>query len=113
MNRIESRQPVEMKFSKKGRGLLSCTMYKLTVTDTINELIVSIHQKDKRCLNTDLYIDIGISIIQATDNPEVFHYIEASGNSTERQNQLEIKNLPPGEYYVVPTSTGAYSISSK
>ena len=108
VTRFESRQKVELKFSGtgKGEGLISCNMYKLTVKSVENEFFVSIHQRDKRCLDAQLYIDIGVSIIKATKHPEVFTYFAASGNSSERQNQLDIKNLPPGDYYVVPTSTG-------
>lgn len=103
----EARQPSELSFSKKGKGLLTCNMYKLTVKNPTNDYIVSVHQKDKRCLGSKPYIDIGVTILQRTARMESFKYIASSGNSMERQNQLDVTNLPVGEYVIIPTSTGA------
>ena len=82
-------------------------MYKLTVSGPNTELYVSIHQKDKRCVDAMSYIDIGVTLLKATTDPAVFTFVASSGNSMERQNQLDLEYIAPGEYYIVPTSSGA------
>jgi hypothetical protein len=82
-------------------------MYKLTVLSPDTEMYMSVHQRDKRCIASYHYIDFGVTVIQATADPAKFTYVASSGNSMERQNQLDIRSIGPGEYYVVPTSCGA------
>ena len=134
---IESRNEFEYIFMSNGHGLLSTQIYELIIpqnsitNDNINdniEMYITIHQKDKRIIDSLPYIDIGVTILQeltieeqsnihnSSDihNPSdiqypsrKYRYIGSSGNSINRQNQLFIQNLKIGnKYLIIPTSTG-------
>jgi len=81
-------------------------MHRLQIAHNNANVFFSIHQPDKRCLNAKPYIDIGISVLKATSDPQKFDLVASSGNSVERQNQVDIGELSAGEYYIVPTSSG-------
>lgn len=103
---FEFRHAMHFKFSNQGRGVLFCDMNKLQIAHNNVNVYFSIHQPDKRCLDSKPYIDIGITILKATSDPQKFELVASSGNTVERQNQIEVKALQAGEYYVVPTSCG-------
>ena len=50
-------------------------------------------------------MSLGVTILQALPQGK-FKFIASSGNSAERQNQLDVAVLPAGNYLMVPTSTG-------
>lgn len=103
---VEFRVPVHFKFSTKGQGVLFADMLKLQVTHNATNIFFGIHQPDKRVLDSKPYIDIGISVLKATSDPQKFELVASTGNSVERQHQVEVPSLPAGEYYIVPTSCG-------
>jgi len=68
------------------------------------QVYFSLHQEDQRCENALPYLDIGVSILQILPD-YTYKLMGSSGNSAERQNQTDV-TLPPGQYLVVPTTTG-------
>jgi Ca2+-binding EF-hand superfamily protein len=69
-------------------------------------IIASVHQQDTRCENSLPYIDIGVNILQCDSTTGKFSLITGSSASTERQNQTKEILLQPGEYIIIPTTTG-------
>jgi calpain-15 len=102
---VEFRQPIEYKFSTRGAGVINVDMFVVTVHETC-DLFASVHQPDQRIIGSLPYIDVGVVILQST-GVGTFRHVSSSGTSVERQNQFEAKNLVPGEYIVIPTSTGS------
>jgi hypothetical protein len=100
----ESRHPIEYKFSNRGAGVIGVEMFLVTITETC-DLYASVHQPDHRIIGALPYIDVGVVILQST-GVGTFRHVSSSGTSVERQNQFEANNLAPGEYIVIPTSTG-------
>ncbi len=103
---VEYRHDIQYHFSKHGKGVISVPFYSLHLPQLARDLIVSVHQKDKRCIGSLPYLDFGVTILQATGVSGKYRYIASSGNSVERQNQVEISNLDAGDYILIPTSTG-------
>jgi hypothetical protein len=88
-----------------GKGVVDGEMFRLQIEDDNAEVFISVHQKDHRILDALNYIDVGVTVLQESDGH--YQFIASSGNSAERQNQLEIPSLATGEYLIIPTSTGA------
>ena len=84
-------------------GNISTPMY-IFSNKTTSKVYFSIHQEDSRCENALPYLDIGVSILQILPD-YTYKLMGSSGNSSERQNQTDV-TLPPGQYLVVPTTTG-------
>lgn len=80
-------------------------MYKLTVNRG-GQFFVSVHQKDKRVLDSPGYFDFGVTILKLDPETGEFIFVASSGNSAERQLQCDVEYLETGEYWVIPTSTG-------
>lgn len=99
----EVRSPFTYNFGREGKGVEHVSMYELNVPEQ-GDLYFTVHQQDKRCLGAPNYLDLGLTLLKPKGNNE-FDFIATSGNSAERQNQIEVKNLKPGKYLLVPTST--------
>lgn len=81
--------------------------YLLTIHEHSEDVYVSVHQKDTRCVGAGPYIDIGVTVLGfAPGSHSGYELIASTGNSADRQNQTEELCLPPGQYLVVPTTTG-------
>ena len=81
--------------------------YLLTIHEHSEDVYVSVHQKDTRCVGAGPYIDIGVTVLGfAPGSRSGYELIASTGNSADRQNQTEELCLPPGQYLVVPTTTG-------
>lgn len=109
---FEHRLPGHIKFSTASSGFDSTSVYIVTVTDDNTDLYACVHQPDKTTLGAASYIDIGVTLLQQTTAASdsfapAFAAVASSGNTVERQNQLEALALPAGTYYLVTTSTGA------
>jgi hypothetical protein len=95
---------------KKGRFLFDgsraqSTMYVLRTACASSSCWVSLHQADERILGAKKYIDFGITVLK--QNKDGTRTVVAStGVEVDRQSQLELTSLPPGEYSVVPITTG-------
>jgi hypothetical protein len=102
------RKDVVFKFNQGGHGVESVTMFKITIGGEGAEMYATVHQPDKRRIGTAAYFDIGVTILKETAATGQYHFIASSGNSVDRQNQLEIfpGTLSSGTYLVIPTSTG-------
>ena len=107
----EFRQPVDFKFRKHERGLEEVPMYNLVVGsfDPEVEVFASIHQGDKRGVNSPRYLDIGLCILRLTEDGE-YEYVISTGNSITRQNQLSVAALPAGRYAVYGLPYTLYSL---
>jgi hypothetical protein len=83
-------------------------MFKITIGGEGAELYATVHQPDKRRIGTPTYFDIGVTILKETAAAGQYQFIASSGNSVERQNQLEVFPgvLSSGTYLIIPTSTG-------
>ena len=101
---IEQRFPIEYTFSKTGRGVVNVNMFAVTVRQT-TDLYASVHQKDRRIIGSLPYMDVGVSILQQLPSGK-YRHVASSGTAVERQNQFEASSLAPGEYLVIPVSTG-------
>lgn len=100
----ELREPLEFIFRKDRRGLESVPMYELEVTsDEPVELFASIHQADKRGVESSRYLDIGLCIMRRLDDGAC-EYLASTGNSITRQNQLSAASLPRGTYIIIPST---------
>ena len=84
-------------------GNISTPMYIFTNKVT-QKVYFSLHQEDQRCEDALPYLDLGVSILQIQPD-YTYKLMGSSGNSAERQNQVEA-TLPPGQYLCVPTTTG-------
>ena len=104
---IEERRKFSYAYSKAGKGVKSVPIYSLTVTDPSSEFFITVHQQDKRAIGSPLYYDFGVTVLQETGKGK-FDYLKGTGNTVERQQQLEIRlgSMPAGNYLIVPTSTG-------
>ena len=81
--------------------------YLLTVHEKCEDVYVSVHQKDTRCVGAGPYIDIGVTVLAFSPGSQSgYELIASTGNSADRQNQTEELCLEPGQYLVVPTTTG-------
>jgi calpain-15 len=100
----ESRHRIKYKFDSNAE-LVDVKMFVLNVAQDDTELYASVHQRDKRIIGSMNNIDVGIAILKVTPEGK-YDYVNATGNSVERQNQLESKGLKAGQYIVIPTSTG-------
>jgi len=101
INWTEMRRKICFTFGSDGN--ISTPMYIFTNKVT-QKVYFSLHQEDQRCENALPYLDIGVSILQIQPD-YTYKLMGSSGNSAERQNQVEV-TLPPGQYLVVPTTTG-------
>ena len=99
---VEKRRKVT--FSYGGGEQISTPLYVLSVART-TRAFVSVHQEDERCRNAKPYIDVGVTVLRIEPGECNYALVDASGNSVERQNQLEVE-LTPGRYLIVPTTTG-------
>ena len=86
--------------------IVSAPSYVLTVRDRNEHVYVSVHQKDTRCVGSGPYVDIGVTVLKFNDATQKYDLIGSTGNSSDRQNQTESMCLEPGQYLVLPTSTG-------
>ena len=94
-------------FSMINDGCDVCSLsYVLTLHEKSDYIYVSVHQKDIRCVGTSSYIDIGVTVLQFDENTNKYILIASTGNSADRQNQTELFSLHPGQYLIIPTSTG-------
>jgi len=91
---------------------LETSMYKLQV-NPVSEFFFSVHQKDKRVVDSPGYFDFGVTILKHNLSTDEFEFVASSGNSVERQLQCDVQQLGPGEYWVIPMSTGTKMIQSK
>jgi hypothetical protein len=81
--------------------------YLLTIHERCQDVYVSVHQKDTRCVGAGPYIDIGVTVLAFAPGTQFGYALVAStGNSADRQNQTEEMSLEAGQYLVVPTTTG-------
>lgn len=100
----EFREPLEFKFRRDRRGLESVPMYELQVTsEEPVELFASIHQADKRGLESPRYLDIGLCIMRRMEDGS-YEYVVSTGNSITRQNQLSAACLSKGTYLIIPST---------
>ena len=79
--------------------------YKLKITSRTN-LTIGLHQKDRLCPGFDHitpYIDLQILILKEKDNKMIIH--KQSTQKFERELFFETA-LKPGEYYILPFSSG-------
>lgn len=100
----ESRHPIVYNFSREACGLISVPMFTLTVFNSNTHVFVTIHQRDERIVGSKKYIDTGVTVMQATAIPGEFVFVGSTGNCVDRQNQLELPDLSPGSYLVIPVS---------
>jgi hypothetical protein len=77
-------------------------MYVLSLLQQ-SKVFVSVFQEDIRAARAAPYIDIGVTVLKVT--ADYSFELVASGMGVERQVQTEM-TLPPGNYVVVPISTG-------
>mmetsp|Transcript_16055 Transcript_16055/g.17391 ORF Transcript_16055/g.17391 Transcript_16055/m.17391 type:complete len:757 (-) Transcript_16055:897-3167(-) len=82
-----------------------CSMFLLTLHER-STIIVSIHQQDKRCQDSQPYIDIGVTILKTDPIYGTFQLVTGSGNSADRQQQTDDIELEPGKYLIIPTTSG-------
>lgn len=83
---------------------LSLPMYILSVT-SVAHVHISLHQEDKRCRGAKPYIDLGVSLLRVDATGE-FDLLAATGLQVERQVQTDEVFLAPGQYLLVPTTSG-------
>jgi hypothetical protein len=90
-------------------SVVTSTIFKLTVKEPTT-LHLGVHQEDERCLTAKPYLDVGLTLLRATDEAaagkeHAYELITSSGCSVERQNQISQK-LEAGEYLLVPITSG-------
>jgi calpain-15 len=90
-------------------SVVTSTIFKLTVKEQTT-LHLGVHQEDERCLTAKPYLDVGLTLLKATaegggDSEHAYELITSSGCSVERQNQIS-QDLSPGEYLLVPITSG-------
>jgi len=103
----EERHSFSYQFSNGGIGIKDVPMYEFQMNEE-SDLYIAVHQTDIRCIGSPAYLDIGVTVLQKdAENPGKWKYIGSTGNSAERQNQLELLKIPVGTgYLAIPTSTG-------
>mmetsp|Transcript_7350 Transcript_7350/g.13248 ORF Transcript_7350/g.13248 Transcript_7350/m.13248 type:complete len:822 (-) Transcript_7350:36-2501(-) len=101
INWTEKRRKICFTFGADGN--ISTPMY-IFSNKTTSKAYMSLHQEDQRCENALPYLDIGVSVLQILPD-YTYKLMGSSGNSAERQNQTDV-TLPPGQFLVVPTTTG-------
>lgn len=102
---FEERAAFQYTFSKMGRGCINVPFFEITL-DAPAEVFVAVHQQDKRTIGAPEYIDIGCTIMRQLDNGSL-EYVMSTGNTVERQHQLDVEKLDAGVYVIVPSSTGS------
>ena len=106
---FESRERFQYQMMQCNESGLEATApcYLLTIHEKCEDLYVSVHQKDTRCVGAGPYVDIGVTVLAfAPGTLSGYELIASTGNSADRQNQTEELCLEPGQYLVVPTTTG-------
>jgi calpain-15 len=98
----ESRLKVTFNFIKNVDEV-RISMFEFTVHQS-GIYYFSLHQKDERIAGQEKYIDIGIAVMKL-DSSGRSELVNATANAVERQVQLKLV-LSPGNYVVVPTSSG-------
>ena len=105
---FETRERMTFTMSDGGSegSQVNAPSYVLTVRDRNEHVYVSIHQKDTRCVGSGPYVDIGVTVLRLNAADNKYELVASTGNSADRQNQTESMCLEPGQYLVIPTSTG-------
>jgi Calpain large subunit, domain III len=105
---VESRErfTYELADGEEGKEV-HAPSYSLTLADEAKHVLVSVHQKDTRCMGAGPYIDIGVTVMKVTpETKSGFTLMASTGSSCDRQNQTESLCLPAGKYVIMPMSTG-------
>lgn len=107
------RETFWMRLGDVGKYGMKSSLFKLTVHEP-GKFFLSVHQHDRRVIGSKPLFDFGVTVLKPIKNAfyeDDFELVVSTGNSVERQIQCEIDDLQPGEYWIVPTSTGKTRIS--
>lgn len=68
---------------------------------------VSVHQEDERKMTAKPYIDLAVVVLAADPaNPGHFRIVKGSTSNSQREIQLQIDDMRPGTYTIVPITSG-------
>ena len=87
-------------------GAIAKEYYSVSVAQRC-QVVVGLHQEDERSVGVEeyrRYLDLGIVVLKNQYGSYCF-YSASPNNITDRDSQLEV-NLEPGEYIIVPISSG-------
>jgi hypothetical protein len=76
------------------------------------EFIFTVHQQDVRCLEARPYVDIGLVVLKKLPDNK-YQFAGHAEFSLGRQTQSEVIVLEPGDYVIVPLSTGNRMVVQK
>ena len=63
----------------------SVQMFKLIIAGEGAEMYATVHQQDKRRIDTPMYFDIGVTVLKETSVKGEYKFIGSSGNAVDRQ----------------------------